>query len=474
MGLLFYSKFSHVFERDDVFAYYHSLRLKPIYVNRKFHELLQKLIELKDVDLILPKLCDKDASDFKSLVDILIDAKIFSKDQSFDEKIIQRFKSHLPKPYVQIAYFVMTEHCNLSCSYCFIENKMDRDAVRTKIMSKGTVKAGLDFFCTQIQRKPEFFEDEKTIIIYGGEPLTNFEGITYLVKLIGEYKAVGKLPQKTNISIITNGTLMTDEIASFLKDNGLSIAVSLDGADAACNSCRKFIDGRPAFDDIINGIRICKKNGCDCGLSITLTEETIKDFQKIQGIVEEFGVDSFGFNLLMTDENFHVSADYNEKASEFILRAFEYFREKGVYEDRIMRKAKSFVDGKIYLYDCGALGGNQIVIAPNGDVGICHGYLHNRDYFVTTVYDSDFDPEQSDVYCEWNMRTPICMEQCQNCVALGICGGGCPANARNNSTSKSLWELDERFCVHAKKTLEWLIWDLYKQTMMSAQENLPA
>lgn len=52
--------------------------------------------------------------------------------------------------------------------------------------------------------------------------------------------------------------------------------------------------------------------------------------------------------------------------------------------------------------------------------------------------------------------------QCKNCPALGICGGGCPFQAEIEKGS--IWDLDERFCIHAKLTLEWLIWDLLKQT----------
>lgn len=36
-----------------------------------------------------------------------------------------------------------------------------------------------------------------------------------------------------------------------------------------------------------------------------------------------------------------------------------------------------------------------------------------------------------------------------------------PHNAEMNKGS--IWEIDESFCVHAKETLSWLIWDLYEQ-----------
>jgi len=57
------------------------------------------------------------------------------------------------------------------------------------------------------------------------------------------------------------------------------------------------------------------------------------------------------------------------------------------------------------------------------------------------------------------------MPECQGCFALGICGGGCPY--QSELETGSIWGLDKRFCIHAKMTLEWLVWDLYKQTQAS-------
>jgi len=51
------------------------------------------------------------------------------------------------------------------------------------------------------------------------------------------------------------------------------------------------------------------------------------------------------------------------------------------------------------------------------------------------------------------------MPECHSCEALGVCGGGCPMYAED--LGGSIWSLDKRFCIHAKMTLEWMIWDLY-------------
>ena len=202
----------------------------------------------------------------------------------------------------------------------------------------------------------------------------------------------------------------------------------------------------------------------DIGASCTLSEASISNFDTtISILLDECGVTNLGLNLMITG-NQKMAEGYSEKAARFIIKAFQIFRERGVYEDRIMRKVNAFVEKKIWPFDCGAAGGNQIVIAPNGDVGICHGFTAERKYFPTNINDDAFDVSRDVIYNEWSTRSPLNMPQCQGCPALGMCGGGCPFQAEIETGS--IWNLDERFCVHAKLTLEWLIWDLLKQTRM--------
>lgn len=469
MKKLYLSRYSKIFEKDGIYAYYHSLRMKPLYINKKMHEIIQELLNSEDFDLktVTSSLTEKEFTQFQDTINVMVDYKILITDLSYDDKVIETIRKSLPEPYISVCYFIMTEFCNLACSYCFIENSMDEKVRARKIMSSKTVKDGLDFYCKQITRKPELFNQEKSIIIYGGEPLTNYDNVILLLQLIKEYKESGKLPKDLSVALLTNGTLLTDEMAKEIGKYDVSISISLDGATAQENKCRKYHNGNIAFDDIVRGINIAKQNNLDCGLSVTLTEDSLKDIDAMEKVVIESGLNSLGFNLLMTDENFKVSDTYNERASEFVIEAFDRFRKKGIYEDRMMRKVKAFAKSKLYLYDCAATGGNQMVIAPDGSIGCCHGYLYNREYFPSNIYDDNFDPAKDEQYLEWAGRTPINMPQCQDCPALGICGGGCALTAKKNNSS--LYDLDERFCVHAKMTLEWMIWDLFSN--MNQTEN---
>ena len=110
------------------------------------------------------------------------------------------------------------------------------------------------------------------------------------------------------------------------------------------------VAGNNVFNKILKTLDMCKRIGVDVSLSVTLSEETIKDTKDILRLVDSYGVKSLGFNIMMSDENFIVPQEYNEKASQFILDEFVELRKRGIYEDRIMRKLKSFTKSQKKIF----------------------------------------------------------------------------------------------------------------------------
>ncbi len=460
---LFFSKYSHKIEKDGVFAYIHALRMKPVYLNTEMESAVEVVRSSADIHKFLASITDISRQvSVVAALNALIENKVLVKDPSVDKNVISHFRSSVPKPYTQIAYFILTENCNFGCSYCFV--KRDGEArPGSKVMSQETALKGLDLFCRQISMDKTRFEEEKNIIFYGGEPLLNTKVLQFICSKVDEYKSAGKLPQSTHLSIITNGSLLTEKNIEILRKNNVAIGISLDGDECATDSCRAYVKGGSVYKDVIKGIERCKARDVPFSLSVTLTEQSIKDFDATLEELKKIGCKALGFNILLTDENFQVSDGYNEAAADCIIKGFEEFRKVGVYEDRMMRKLKSFAESRVYLFDCGAAGAGQIVIAPDGEVGVCHGFLGSREFFPANVDNIDFDPSTD--FSEWGKRTPLNMPECDDCMALGICGGGCPLNALKNTGS--LWGMDQRFCVHSKKTLEWLVWDLFAKVTNS-------
>lgn len=453
------SRFAQKLEKNGYVARFNSLKNVPVFYKQEADEKIERFLECG---------LDKGKAD-KSVLHIIAQlekAKVFVPDENYDLLILNTILQDIPKPYPAILYLIMTEKCNFACDYCFIERYMDQK--KTNVMTKEIAKKAIDFYVRQIGLDKSRFSEKKEILFYGGEPLSNFSVVEYCANVIHDYVQKGILPNETNLSMVTNGTFINDEVAKKLNDLGISFSISLDGATPAANSCRKYHNGMPGYSDIIRGLETAKKNGCDVGLSITLSQEALKDGDKIFELIDKYNLKSIGFNILLTDSNYSVPEEYFINVSKFLIEAFKVFRQKGIYEDRVMRKVDAFVNHKIHLQDCAAEGANQLVIAPNGDVGICHGYLSTRETFVTNVDSQDFRMDQDPLFLEWNKRTPLNMKKCLDCMALGTCGGGCALNAKANH--QSIWDLDERFCIHSKATIEFLIWDLFDILTKSKNE----
>lgn len=449
------SKFVHTVPvSDNVVALYHSLNIKTVFVSSNF----PKQVEILDKNNV--------SSVNLRNAGFLIESS--DEDNYLADKTVKSLLS--PPSTVSVMYLLLTDACNLACDYCFIENQIPKD--QNKIfMSVETAKKSVDFFAKTIGRYKNNFEKKKTIIFYGGEPLMNKNVFIEAIKYINDLKRDGILPKLLSVNLVSNGLFFDSELADFVLEHKVNVSISLDGNKVATNLHRRDFNGEPVFDRVMEKIKLLKNKGVSVGISCTINEETIKkEKETIDFLIDKIGVKSLGFNILARGHFIKLKDNYETRAAEFIINAYKVFREKGIFEDRIMRKINSFSSQKTHPYDCAASGGRQIVVAPDGHVGICHGYIGSRKHFVGTVFNNELVVEETLTYKEWKKRSPIFMEQCQSCVALGICGGGCPCDAE--ISKGSIWELDERFCIHAKMTINWIIKDLWSCVKNKAEKDL--
>ncbi|HOJ03209.1 MAG TPA: radical SAM protein [Bacteroidota bacterium] len=123
----------------------------------------------------------------------------------------------------------LTQRCNLRCDYCYVEK---RDAT----MSMNVARSSIDFMFAHRM------EDEHIDIgIFGGEPLLAFEQLTAIVECIESHPDYAA--SVVNMTVVTNGTVYSDDIADFLIEHNIGIGVSCDGPPGTQNSHRRFADG---------------------------------------------------------------------------------------------------------------------------------------------------------------------------------------------------------------------------------------
>lgn len=443
-----YSKYVHLFPvEDNVIALYHALLIRTVFISNQ---------EAEDIKLYFENGITNNNALFDTISYLYTNYFVVNNKEE-DVALYSKCIELISEPAISNAYIIVTENCNFNCKYCFISNAV-QNMHPVKVMTKETASKAVMLLQRTYEKQQHSYD--KTITFYGGEPLLNFDIIKFFIDEVNKIKKEHYWPEDVKYALITNGSLLTKDILRSIKEYGIALSISYD-IDKNSHSMRLDKTGGDSYAVVKQKIDLCKDMDVPFSLSITITDTLLKHKETILPEIMQLSPLTIAFNLLIPNKDNQPNDDYYQGATAFMLYMFTQLREIGMYEDRIMRKVHSFKENKMHLYDCCASGGNQYVIAPDGTIGICHGYLNDRKYFSANVADFDFDFKEQVDYKYWNKRTPLLMSQCQNCECLSICGGGCPYAA--DYMYGSIYELDTRFCIHAKQVLTWLIKDLYHQ-----------
>jgi len=378
---------------------------------------------------------------------------------NYDQRTpIKSLLARLPQnPDFSLMYLLLSNNCNLRCEYCFEVGNEVLNKNKSH-MSERTASNAIEFFSQVAKKNPE---EGHSVIFYGGEPLINGKVFRYAVQELRNYESEGRLKDLKMI-INTNGSYVDKSMAEFCAKHNVNPAISIDGTKEIHDSVRKKRGEGSSFKDAKRAYELFKEQGVNPGISCTISSKNIKNLEQIATyFADEFEPNGIGFNFLLdlTCGQNPLSITIKE-SSEQLIKVFEILRERGIYEERLMRRVGKFVNNQIHLKDCAGYG-NQIVFGPDGSFGPCHIFLDAGKYIAGNVNDNPPDPRTHAIFTEWNNRTAFAMEGCEDCSEITLCGGGCAYNAY--VTKGSIWEKDERMCEHCGILVDWIIDDVWKR-----------
>lgn len=462
------SPFAFLFGDSGYTALYHSLNQAIVYGDSRLEQFFRFL---KERDAASGQSLSELMGDFADLRRLCGEGFLLraADDPHARLKCLQKQK-YYNTPHISLMYLLVTNDCNLRCGYCTIESLSRKPrGFRCSHMPLELAEKGVDLFFDVLQpgtRKPR-------IIYYGGEPLLNVQTLIgsarYVRKKIKEKNLEGFEPE---FSAVLNGTLITEDIARELHELGVGAAVSLDGLKHHHDRMRKYRTRKGSWEDSLRGYYLLKKYFGSGGISCTIGSHNYRDLEEIaEFFAHTLECRGLGFNILKghpPDNRLEISP---EECTSKLLSAFEIFRRYGIYEDRVMRKVRSFANRTEWFYDCGGYGG-QIVLCADGSMGPCHIAADDRRFLWGSIGDGDIGTKimESDMTAQWLHRSPLFYEECQACEALAICGGGCADEACVKKGD--MHAMDDNFCVHAKLILKWLIKDLAAKLKLSPQGAL--
>lgn len=438
------SIFSHIFKKDNMYCAYNALTMECIYISEKSYKNIEQLFSKKYISKneFPQKIFNKLAA-----IDFFIPLNANEKDYILHNKNLFQKKQN-----IRVMVLHTTDFCNLKCKYCYVEDNLPKCYIR-KNMTVEIIKAAIDKFVNLIIK---YTPKDPTIIFYGGEPLLNWNVILNGLEYIDEYYSNIKIKK----SLITNATLITEEIATQLKKHNVDLGISVDGGKMHNDTNRIYaLNNRSVFDDVKKALKILSDNDVEVGASCVLTKEnTSKCIEIVKELVDTLQFKKIGFNhVSVLSSSQQYDPKYEDMYAQSLLNIADFLisQRPEVYEQKVGDKLTSFLSKEITRTSCTACG-EQMNVNTRGMIGICQGMATKGDMYLNSVFDVDYDPNQDETFLQWSKRTPYFIDECLKCCALSTCGAGCPKNAQvltGNPLNK-----DDSFCHFSILAQKWMIW----------------
>lgn len=332
--------------------------------------------------------------------------------------------------------------CNLQCDYCFyLEKQCLYDGPSSKHrMDDATVKKliGDMFACS----------DAPTFVWHGGEP--TLMGLDFFVKVVEIQRLYAEGRAYSN-AIQTNGILLNEEWASFLKNENFLVGISLDGPEHIHDLYRKDRQGNGTFHRVFENARMLLDQGVAVNVLSTVNNYSVKYPEELYKffVKNRFTFMQFVPVVERDPNNPATAASYSVEAvnyGDFLNRLFKLWI--GDFDFKRLRQKTSirFFDSLIQQYVGMAPGhcifqktcGNALVVEHNGDLFPCD-YLVGEDTRITNLHKMSLGKAfHSSPYTAFSKRKAELGAECQRCKWLKLCYGGCIKDRINDPADQGL------------------------------------
>lgn len=158
---------------------------------------------------------------------------------------------------------ILTEGCNLGCSYCFEKDAFGYKRIPTDIAIRA-VDLLFDYSGNQ---------DDIEITFFGGEPTLNFPLIQQVVEYVTAKQTV--IHKKVEYHMTSNGILIDDSMARFFAEHGIRVLLSIDGLQETHDRFRIDKSGKGTFDRVMKGMHILKRYQPWIGTKMTVMPDNV-------------------------------------------------------------------------------------------------------------------------------------------------------------------------------------------------------
>lgn len=358
-------------------------------------------------------------TEFYSLIHLLFNKLESKREQSTENKegnVLDRLVLNI------------SNACNLRCKYCYAGG--GNYGICQSFMNEKKAVAILDKFF-------HLFESINKIQFFGGEPLLNLDLIRFVCEEILKRHERGDVKELPRYGIVTNGTILSDDILRLFKKHRIKPTISLDGPE----KINDYLRGQGTYNKIIQFIQSLKKNNIDYSFESTYTAYHLESGMTLIGLLDFF-LDNF------KKREMHIPLVVLPEGHPLSLRsqlAKKIYREAVEYSIDNLRKDISsclsfasrmmdiFLEGRPLPHYCPA-GFSTISVDTEGNVYPCFMFTGIDDFNLGNVFENNFPHKFKTkeivrrILNNDKGRNPKCLE----CWASPFCSGCIGADYMKN------------------------------------------
>ena len=353
----------------------------------------------------------------------------------------------------------ITNRCNLKCKYCF------------HFTSEGDTGEDLP-----TEEWLNFFKELKDcavmdVCLSGGEPFIR-KDLEELIK--------GIVKNRMRFNLLSNGTCITSEIASFISSTKRCnhIQISIDGSIAETHESFR---GKGTFKKALEGIKNLQTHRIPVTVRVTIHRHNVGELEEIAKLLlEDIGLPSFSTNSAsymglcrQYAEEVMLSPEDRILAIEKLLSLTEKYQGRisaqagplaegrnWLEMEKARKEGKENIPGRGFLTSCGGVF-SKIAVRADGTIVPCSQMPHielgriNKDNLKDIWHKH---PELKRL----RERRKVSLSEfefCRECKYINYCAGGCPATSytlHGKEIHPSADSCLKRFLEEGGKIPEWV------------------
>ena len=335
--------------------------------------------------------------------------------------------AYYEKPITSVLVKPAGPDCNMACTYCFYLEKA------ALFKEQKTCRMTQDILEEMIRQVMQQCGPEVSFGWQGGEP--TLMGLEFFKKAVQYQMQFGK-GQNVGNGLQTNGLLIDEEWARFLKDYCFLVGLSIDGPEHVHNRYRYLSGGKGSWSRVAEKAKLLLDLGVDVnGLSV-VTDYSVQFPEEIYQYLKSLGLYHMQFIPCVEPDpvqqgrvaSFSVSP---ESFGHFLISIFDLWMND--FADGLPTTSIRYFESLFYTYldmrpplctllqECG----NYVVIENNGDVYACDFFVVPDWKLGNVMENRIIDMLNSVKQYSFGQKKGDRPASCQTCRWLAHCWGGC-------------------------------------------------